>query len=134
MSAAFNSRLAAPQESNMNSTDRTVMRSRRMRLSRLTALSHAALALGLAGCGGSSDSTSAAASTELEGSTTAAAARTEVAQAVETWTRCASEGEICRVPGTLSVRYGIDGAYVYKTVTNAIGCGRAGCSKFRRDF
>ncbi len=126
---------------------RTVMRGRRMRLLRLAAMQCAAIApqqrswplglvaalsLGLPGCGGS-DSTAAAEQGIAERSgPTAVAGRSEVAQAVsavptgsETWTFCGNEGDICRVPGTQLVRYGIDGAYVYQTVTDAIGCGNS---------
>jgi len=39
-----------------------------------------------------------------------------------TWTQCAWEGETCKVSGTQQVRYGANGAYVYKTVTGSISC------------
>jgi len=129
----------------MSQKARMAMRGRRMRLLRLAALQCASLApqrswplglaavlsLGIAGCGGSSaDGSNGANDAAAEQSSrTAVAGRSEVAQATatgtETWTRCAVEGEICRVPDTQLVRYGIDGAYVYKTVTNAIGCDNA---------
>jgi pyruvate/2-oxoglutarate dehydrogenase complex dihydrolipoamide acyltransferase (E2) component len=125
---------------------RMAMRGRRMRLLRLAALQCAtitpqrswplglatALTLGLAGCGGSSgDGTVANEAAAEQPGATAVAGRSEVAQAAaaptgtETWAFCAAEGDICRVPGTRLVRYGVDGAYVYQTVTNAIGCGNA---------
>ena len=128
---------------------RMAVRGRRMRLLRLAAMQCAsitphrswplglatALSLGIAGCGGSSgggESNGTVDETAAERSdATIVAGRSEVAQAAaaptgtETWTLCAAEGQVCRVPGTRLVRYGIDGAYVYQTVTNAIVCGNS---------
>jgi uncharacterized protein (DUF1800 family) len=38
------------------------------------------------------------------------------------WVACASEGGVCAVPGTRSVRYGANGTYAFKTVTGSIAC------------
>jgi hypothetical protein len=125
--------------------NRIAMRGCRMRFLRLAFSSACALSLGLAGCGGGSssnngsdtDSQTAASSVSsgtavdsaaaLTKGATALAARSESAQATgtETWTWCAGEGGLCNVPGTRLVRYGVDGAYFYKTVSNAVGCGNA---------
>jgi len=45
------------------------------------------------------------------------------------WTRCASEGvsggDVCEVPGTRDVRYGVPGAYSYKRVSGSVKCNDA---------
>jgi hypothetical protein len=38
------------------------------------------------------------------------------------WTRCAAEGEYCRVDGTARIRYGADNRYEYRNVTGGILC------------
>lgn len=38
------------------------------------------------------------------------------------WTRCAVEGEYCRVNGAARVRYGADNRYEYRNVTGGIQC------------
>lgn len=38
------------------------------------------------------------------------------------WTFCAGEGEYCRVPGTVRMRYGADNRYVYRNVTGGVNC------------
>lgn len=38
------------------------------------------------------------------------------------WTACASENGVCLFDGTADVRYGLDGVYVTKSATYAIGC------------
>lgn len=38
------------------------------------------------------------------------------------WTRCASEGEYCRVDGSARVRFGGDNRYAYRNVTGGIQC------------
>jgi hypothetical protein len=38
------------------------------------------------------------------------------------WTFCASEGGVCAFTGTTEVRYGANGSYVYKTVTDGTAC------------
>ena len=43
----------------------------------------------------------------------------------QTWTFCSSEGGNCVVSGTQQVRYGGNGLYYYKTVTNSIACTNA---------
>ncbi len=50
-----------------------------------------------------------------------------VASALQSWTRCAAEGvpapgNVCKVPGTRVVRYGIPGAYRTKVVTGSVVC------------
>jgi hypothetical protein len=47
--------------------------------------------------------------------------------AAASWTRCASEGvgspgDICNVPSPRQVRYGVPGAYSYKTVERSVKC------------
>jgi hypothetical protein len=39
-----------------------------------------------------------------------------------TWTACAAEGGVCTVPGSVTVRYGANGAYFYATVTGSVAC------------
>ncbi|GCE12903.1 carbohydrate-binding protein [Tengunoibacter tsumagoiensis] len=41
------------------------------------------------------------------------------------WTFCASENGTCAVPGTVTVAYGANSSYYYKTVTNSISCNNA---------
>ena len=41
------------------------------------------------------------------------------------WTFCAPEGGVCAVTGTMEVRYGADGAYVYQTLTDGTACTNA---------
>ena len=41
------------------------------------------------------------------------------------WTLCASEGETCTFSGTQEVRYGADGAYFYRTLSNGTACTNA---------
>jgi hypothetical protein len=38
------------------------------------------------------------------------------------WVFCADEGQVCSFTGTRSVRYGANGAYVFKTLTNGTTC------------
>ena len=38
------------------------------------------------------------------------------------WTKCADENGTCSFSGTMVVRYGANGQYVYKTVTGSIAC------------
>src|SRR5262249_24602965 len=38
------------------------------------------------------------------------------------WVKCANENQICTVPGTKNVRFGANGSYVTKVVTNSIPC------------
>jgi hypothetical protein len=38
------------------------------------------------------------------------------------WTRCAAEGDYCRVDGTARVRFGADNRYEYRNVTGGIAC------------
>ena len=38
------------------------------------------------------------------------------------WNFCASEGSTCAFAGTQQVRYGADGSYFYKTVTDSVAC------------
>jgi hypothetical protein len=38
------------------------------------------------------------------------------------WTRCATEGQYCRIEGAARVRYGADNRYEYRNVTNGILC------------
>jgi len=47
------------------------------------------------------------------------------AAATPTWTKCASEGGTCSVPGTRQVRYGATDKWVYKTVTTSVICGNS---------
>ena len=39
-----------------------------------------------------------------------------------TWNRCADEGGICRFSGTRQVRYGVNGAYAYKSASASLAC------------
>ena len=41
------------------------------------------------------------------------------------WTFCAWEGNFCGFAGTKQVRYGADGSYAYKTLTNGTACGNS---------
>jgi hypothetical protein len=38
------------------------------------------------------------------------------------WVFCANEGQLCSFTGTRSVRYGANGVYVFKTLTNGTMC------------
>ena len=38
------------------------------------------------------------------------------------WTFCASEGGVCAFTGTMEVRYGANGSFVYKTLTDGTAC------------
>jgi hypothetical protein len=38
------------------------------------------------------------------------------------WRLCANEGELCRVPGSAKVRYGANGRYAYRDVSNSVAC------------
>ena len=38
------------------------------------------------------------------------------------WTKCANENGTCSFSGTMTVAYGANGQYAYKTATNSIGC------------
>jgi hypothetical protein len=38
------------------------------------------------------------------------------------WTFCASEGGVCAFTGTMEVRYGANGSFVYRTLTDGIAC------------
>jgi hypothetical protein len=41
------------------------------------------------------------------------------------WTRCASEGSTCTVPGTAQVRYGLNSTWATKTVSGSVACTNA---------
>src|SRR5262247_2765659 len=41
------------------------------------------------------------------------------------WTDCAREGGVCAFSGTMQVRYGANGLYVYKTLTGGTACTNA---------
>jgi hypothetical protein len=41
------------------------------------------------------------------------------------WTVCASEGGVCAFTGTMEVRYGANGSYFYKTLSNGTACTNA---------
>ena len=41
------------------------------------------------------------------------------------WTGCAAEDGVCPFSGTMEVRYGADGAYVYQTLANGTACTNA---------
>jgi Fibronectin type III domain len=112
------------------------MRCRRLVASRYAAINHhfsslfhigfgALLALTLTACGGGGGGSDAVTADTQK--TAQDAAPSEVAQAVstQTWTSCASENQTCSVPGTQLVRYGVDGAYFYKTVSGSIACNNA---------
>ena len=45
-----------------------------------------------------------------------------IVQPAAQWTVCASEGGVCAFTGTRAVRYGVDGAYVYKTLSDGTAC------------
>ena len=38
------------------------------------------------------------------------------------WIYCSSEGGVCAFTGTMEVRYGANGSYVYKTLTDGTAC------------
>ena len=40
----------------------------------------------------------------------------------EEWTFCASEGDVCAFTGTTEVRYGANGSFVFKTLTDGTAC------------
>lgn len=41
------------------------------------------------------------------------------------WTKCATEGGTCSFSGTRQVRYGFNGSYYYRTVTDSVACTNA---------
>lgn len=41
------------------------------------------------------------------------------------WALCAGEGEVCRVPGSTTVRYGADGRYAERNTSQDIACNNA---------
>ena len=43
-------------------------------------------------------------------------------QPAPTWKQCAEEGGVCRFSGTRQVRYGGNGAYAYKSASEALAC------------
>ena len=45
-----------------------------------------------------------------------------VTQSGSSWVFCANEGQLCSFTGTRSVRYGANGVYVFKTLTNGTMC------------
>ena len=46
------------------------------------------------------------------------------------WTFCAPEGGVCAFTGTNDVRYGANGAFVFRTLTDGTACNNA-CSATR---
>src|SRR5687768_18286339 len=38
------------------------------------------------------------------------------------WTFCAAEGGVCAFSGTMEVRYGANGSFVYRTLTDGTAC------------
>lgn len=86
----------------------------------------------LAACGGDNDSAPSV-DADSAGSVAADAMRAQALASTPaaappanaTWTSCATEGGVCTVPATAVVRYGANGAYTYKTVTDSIGCNNA---------
>jgi hypothetical protein len=45
-----------------------------------------------------------------------------IALADSGWQFCANENDFCSFRGQAEVRYGAEGRYIYRTVTNGIGC------------
>ena len=45
-----------------------------------------------------------------------------VAPPVDEWTFCATEGGVCAFTGTTEVRYGANGSFVFKTLTDGTAC------------
>ena len=80
-----------------------------------------ASAFALPGCGGaSSESADAVAGAAAASGGEEGALRTALADPV--WVRCAAEGANCSFTGTQDVRYGLNGAYVYKKVAGGVAC------------
>lgn len=73
--------------------------------------------LTLSACGGGSTS----GVTTDAGSAPILLATTTVVNGV-TWTNCAAENGTCNFSGTMNVRYGANGTYVYKTTTGPVQC------------
>ena len=72
----------------------------------------------LAACGGSGSSSQVA---DVAAAPILLAGTTVVAQAV-TWTNCGAENGTCNFTGTMNVRYGANGQYVYKLTTGPVAC------------
>src|SRR5690348_9549067 len=53
---------------------------------------------------------------------TQAALQTASPDTVSDWTFCAAEGGVCAFTGTTEVRYGANGSYVYKVLTDGTAC------------
>jgi hypothetical protein len=60
--------------------------------------------------------------TTMPTTTTTTMAPTTAMTTTTSWVRCASEGQTCTVSGTRTVRYGVNGSYITKTVTSSIPC------------
>lgn len=76
----------------------------------------------LVACGGAADG----ADDVTDNSATEVADRaTAEARRRTAWTYCASENSMCALSGSRLVRYGIDGAYFYKTVSDSVACSSA---------
>lgn len=43
----------------------------------------------------------------------------------DNWTFCGNENQFCSFSGTRNVRYGANGVYVYRTLTNGVNCSNA---------
>jgi parallel beta-helix repeat protein len=69
----------------------------------------------LAACGGGSP-------TDVGGNGAANTAQFASHIGTESWTYCADEGGVCTFSGTRQVRYGVEGAYTYKTATTSAAC------------
>ncbi len=76
----------------------------------------ACVAAVLAACGGSSSDDGAA---QADAGKSVSVASDGASAA---WTECAREGGSCSFSGTRRVRYGLDGRYVYRSVTGPIDC------------
>lgn len=100
---------------------------------RLAAIAAGALLLcscggGAAGGGGTGESTAATsvAAPAASASTVPVAPSAPAAAAgADGWTQCATESEVCIVPGPRQVRYGGDGKYAYRNVDSPVGCNNA---------
>lgn len=82
----------------------------------------------LAACGGGNEGTAATADSDAAPTAVAgveASRATALAVPAGPWTDCAREWGTCSAPGTVTLRYGANGAYLYKTVTGSAVCSNA---------
>ena len=90
---------------------------------RLAAVSTALFLLSSCGGGGASPQATTA---SAGGNVVAAPEQPSIVASSTGWTQCATEGEVCVLPGARQVRYGADGKYAYQNASGAVPCNNTG--------